>query len=119
MFSMCWLELVRKKGKWTSVETLGKTDFSCHYCRDSTVVKNKVVYFGEEWEEATFVLKQTKEEGSLELKSSFSEINYKRGYSDSSFCTYREKIYYFPKDKVSQVWCLDAESEQAILYFSM
>ena len=46
MNSLCWLDLLKKKAKWTSVKMLGETKFSGHYERDARAVKNEVVYFG-------------------------------------------------------------------------
>ena len=114
---MYWLDLL--KPKWNSVKTLGQTDFSRHCLRDATVVKNKIVYFGS-WnvDKATYVLEEEKgEPRNLEVKSRFTPIDYTRGGWNSSFCTYKEKIYFFPKNKDSEVQCLDVETEQSSLFF--
>ena len=118
--SVCWLDLLKAKGKWKSVKTLGQTHFSGQYYRDESVVKNKIVYFGSHYKDkATYVLEQGEkgEWGNIEVRSRFAGIDYTRGaFSNSSFCTYKEKIFFFPVDEYSEVWCLNVEHSS--LFFS-
>ena len=117
--SVCWLNLMSPVAQWNSIKTLGVTDFSGHCLRDATVVKKQIVYFSSGKDKATYVLEPKEERGCLEVKSKFRAIDYKRGmFHNSSFCTYQEKIYYFPKNKFKTVWCLDVEAEHSSLYFS-
>ena len=113
--SVSWLDLF--KSEWNSVLKLRVADFSDQGSRDATVVANKIVYFGSKGQDkATYVLEKG-EEGGLEVKQIFTAIDYRRGLSDSSFCTYKEKIYFYPWNKYSEVWCLDKQS-QCSLFFS-
>ena len=59
--SVCWLDLLNEKAKWSLAKTLGQSDFSDHRLRDATVVKNTIIYFGSSDEKATYVLKQIKD----------------------------------------------------------
>ena len=115
-FSVCWLDLVSEKPKWTSIRTLGQSaDFTGQCYRDATVVKNTIVFFGSpNQDKTTYVLEQEEKAGeraNLELKSRSAPINYSRGINSSSFCTYKYKICFYAKDKSPEVWCLDAETE--------
>ena len=84
---------------------------------DATVVKNKIVYFGSYSEEATYVLKRKKHSDELEVADKFDGIEYERGGSHSSFCTFKDKIYYFPLDKFTTVSCLDVDERKSSVYF--
>ena len=80
--SVCWLDLLSEKATWNSVNTLGVADFSDHCYRDATVVKNKIVYFGESlWnrDQGTYVLEQKEgDRGDLEVKFWLKAIDYQR-----------------------------------------
>lgn len=43
-------------------------------------------------------------------------INYES--DNSSFCTFKEKLYFFPKDNHSEVFCFDLETAKSSLYLS-
>lgn len=113
--SVEWMELVSEKRRWSSIKRMeAHTDFSDHYYRDATVVSNKIVFFASE--ETGFVLEGAA--SNLEVRSKFKGIEYERGEHDSSFCTHNGKVYFFPKDNYSQVFCLDVETDHCSHYFS-
>ena len=115
--SVYWLDLQSEKRIWNSIRIVGQVDFSNHRLRDATVVGTKIVYVGSNQDEATYVLEQKQSDRNLEVKSQFSALDYVRG-CNSSFCTHNDKIYFFPKNQDSQVWCLDVASEQCSQFFS-
>ena len=116
---MVWLNLMEPNKGWRAMKTLGAhTNFSNYHWRDSTVVKNKIVYFGSSNENATYRMEQEDQSRDLAVTSKFGGIDYQRGDRNSSFCTNLGKIYYFPTKKNKEVWCLDAETEKASLFFS-
>lgn len=113
--SVEWLDLVQTRRKWNSMKTVGQANFTKHSYGDAGVVSNSIVYFGPF--EACYVLEQKEgERGKLEIASEFKGIAYKRGRSNSSFCTYQDLIYFFPMNEQS-VFSLDIETEQTSLYF--
>ena len=67
-------------------------------------------------EKVTYVLGSGEKVG--EVIGKFSGVEYVRGPSNSSFCTYEGKIYLFPLNKYNQVVCLDVESERSSSFFS-
>ena len=115
--SVCWFDLLSQKGKWNAVKTLATADFRGQCWKDATVLRNKIVHFGSFRDQNTYVLEQKGEEGNLEVKSRFKGIQYKRGWNNSSFCTYKDKIYFFHEDKYAEVWCFDLETEQSSIFF--
>ena len=113
-YSVVWVDLLSAKRTWKSKKTVGLVaDFSDHRLRDAAVLKNAIVYFGSNCEEATYVL-EPKEE--LEVKSKFQKVSYFRGNGDSSFCTWKDKIYYFPLNRYTEVFSLDLKKSSR--YFS-
>ena len=87
--------------------TVGEADFTGYTFRDVTVVRSDIVYFGSRNQKSTYILSQDEESKELALKSEFAGIEYERGWENSSFCTYRGNIFFFPKNNYSEVWCLD------------
>ena len=85
--SVEWLDLLDQPTGWNSFETLAEADFRNYFFRDATVVKDKIVYFGSNNENATYVLEPGEESKGLEVKSKFKGVSYERGDSNSSFCT--------------------------------
>ena len=119
MKSVFLLNLLSQRAKWSSIYKLGLVYFWAERLKDAATVKNKIVYFGRaNGDKATYVLEQEKDSGSLEVSSKFEAIDYTRGTCDSSFCIYKQKIYFCPTYKYSEVWCLEADTEKCWLYFS-
>ena len=116
-YSVTWLDLASQHGSWNSLKTVGEACFLNHSFRGATLISNKIVYFGSRNENATYILEKEERSGILEVMSKFAGIEYRRGEKDASFCTYQEKIYFFPTNSYSQVFCLDIETEEAALFF--
>ena len=79
------------------------------------VVRNKIVYFVPGSYKVTYVLEEG-EKGNLEVTSRFPRIDYIGEGDNSPFCIFAEKIYFFPTNQDSEVWCLDVEAEQSYLF---
>ena len=67
---------------------VGGLSFVGYSCRDATVISNRIMYFGSYNNNATFVLRREEESNKLEVERKFPGIEYRRGGSNSSFCTH-------------------------------
>ena len=78
------------------MKQVGHFSFKGYRLRDATVLRNQIVYFGEYRETDTYVLQKKENQNELEVDNKLAGMGYMRGSSNSSFCIYKDKIYYFP-----------------------
>ena len=81
--------------------------------KDATVVSNQIVFFGSHKENATYLLKKESTSNGLRMEGKEGGIDYKRGAANSSFCTFREKIYFFALEKEDEVFCFNVSTGKA------
>ena len=115
--SVYWLDLLNTSQKWKSVEVIGDLRFKRWEFRDAATLGDKIVYFGKAFEWRTFSFEQ--EEGSNKLCycKTLQSLDYCRGWRNSTFCTFKDKIFYFPTDNFSHVYYFDLKAEKPFRYF--
>lgn len=94
--SVYWFDLLKKDLVWNCMKQVGHFSFKGYRLRDATVLRNQIVYFGEYRETDTYVLQKKENQNELEVDNKLAGMGYMRGSSNSSFCIYKDKIYYFP-----------------------
>ena len=91
--------------------------FKGYYWREALVVGNKIVYFGSQNENVTFVLEE-EEEGKLRVARKDEGINWNRWYNAAS-CVFKKEIYAFETRKYDKVHRYNVETGKWSLYHSL
>ena len=88
--------------------------FKGYWYREALVVGNKIVYFGSEDQNATFVLEE-EEEGKLRVMRKDGGFDLDRWYNTAS-CVFKKEIYAFKTLKYDEVHRYNVETGKWSLY---
>ena len=91
--------------------------FKGHYYREALAVRNKIVYFGCNDENATFVLEE-EEEGKLRVVRQDAGFSLER-YWNTASCVSKKEIYAIKTDKYDEVHRYNVETGKWSLYYSL
>ena len=115
--SYCSLDLVSGVKYWKSCSLEGDrlVGFSR---RGIASVGNKIIEFGSNIEKSTNILEKSGEGADLRLVKAVEGCDYETGSFDSSFCTFRDRIYIFPKQTYNKIYHFSLKEEAWSLFYS-
>ncbi len=80
--------------------------------RQAAVVGDRVIYFGSNCKEKTYILEQVGEE--LKVVGEEEGFDFRWGSDDDSFTSYKDTLYCFPKNIYDEVHSFSLEGRQWI-----
>ena len=97
---------------------VGQYNFSGFMHRDASVVKNQIIFFGSNNDNSTYVLQPQHKSNALEAIHKYNGIDYERAANNSSFCIFKDKMYFFAKNNYTDVYDWDIDTGKSTLYHS-
>ena len=112
--SVLWCSLLSNgPPKWKSMD-LENYSFKGYYDREALVVGNKIVYFGSNNQNATFVLEE-EEEGKLRVVRR-DEVFKLHRWCNAASCVFKKEMYAFETRKYDKVHRYNVETGKWSLY---
>ena len=91
------------RAKWEFMD-LPIYNFNGYHCREALAAENKIVYFGANCENATFVLEQEGESEQLKVVREDDGFNLMREFYNTASCVFMNQIYAFKTGNYEEVY---------------